>query len=482
MLETDLQHLVANIQEMQAEMQTVEVKKAHDGCPKRLFDTLSSFSNQDEGGVIVFGLDETNAYKCVGVYDVQDLQKSVTEQCNQMDPVVRPLFSVCKVGDSYVVSAEIPALDLSDRPCYYKGKGKTKGSYKRVGEADELMTEYEIYSYESFRKKYQDDIRVVPNADLASLDEGLLEEYLVKLKRNKPNLGKLDRDRILDLMGVTRDGGVSLYAEWMFGLYPQAFIPQLCIVAVSIPGEEMGETGPEGERFIDNRRIEGTIPDMLKESLVFVRGNMKTKTVIDPATGERQDIPEYPVEAIREIVLNALVHRDYSVHTEGMPIQIRMFADRIEVSNPGGLYGRLRVDQLGKVQPDTRNPALATAMETLGLTENRYSGIPTVLRLMRQAGLPQPEFVDTHDSFTVVLRKAPAAQAKADDTEKEPDLAAFCSVPRSRAEIAEFLGLASTPYATRVYIMPAVQEGRLRMTIPDKPRSSRQRYVAARLP
>ncbi|RDB58309.1 AAA family ATPase [Paraeggerthella hongkongensis] len=478
MLETDLEHLVSHVQEMQAESQTVEIKKAHDGCPKRLFDTLSSFSNQDEGGVIIFGLDETDDYRCVGVYDIQDLQKSVVDQCNQMDPVVRPLFSVCKLGEAYVVSAEIPALDLADRPCYYKGKGKTKGSYKRVGEADEPMTEYEIYSYEAFRKKYQDDVRVIPHADLSSLNSTLLEEYLLALKRDKPNLSRLDDESICNLMSIRREEGVTLFAEWLFGLYPQAFIPQLCIIAVSIPGKALGETGSEGERFIDNRRIEGTIPDMLKEALVFVRNNMKTKTVVDPITGDRRDVSDYPVEAIREIILNALVHRDYSVHTEGMPIQIKLFSDRIEVSNPGGLYGRLRVDQLGKTQPDTRNPIIATAMETLGLTENRYSGIPTIQRLMSEARLPEPEFIDEHDSFTVVLRKHPVESLEPEQ-ESQLDLISFCSTPRSRAEIAEFLGLTSVPYASRVYIAPAVEQGLLRMTIPDKPQSSKQRFIAA---
>lgn len=479
MLETDVRHLVETIQSMRAELQTIEVKKAHDGCPKRLFDTLSSFSNQDEGGVIVFGLDEASAFACTGVYDVQDLQKSVTEQCNQMEPVVRPLFSVCDMDGAYVVSAEIPGLDLAERPCYYKGKGRTKGSYKRVGEADELMTEYEIYSYESFRKKYQDDIRVLPQADFGSLDQALLEEYVLLLKRGKPNLGKLDDERIYDLMSIRREGGVTLFAEWMFGLYPQAFAPRLCITAVSVPGTSVGDVGLEGERFADNRRIEGTIPQMLVEALSFVRSNMKTKTVVDSATGERRDVPDYPMEAVREIVLNALIHRDYSVHTEGMPIQIRLFSDRMEVSNPGGLYGRLRVDQLGKTQPDTRNPALATAMETLGLTENRYSGIPTVRRLMRLADLPEPEFVDTHDSFTVTLRKHPTERQDSAGA-GGADLVAFCSVPRSRVEIAQFLGLESVPYVSRVYIAPAVREGVLRMTLPDKPRSSKQRYVAAR--
>ena len=72
------------------------------------------------------------------------------------------------------------------------------------------------------------------------------------------------------------------------------------------------------------------------------------------------------MDAVREAILNALVHRDYSLHTEGMPIQLIMYSNRIEITNPGGLYGRLTPDQLGNAPPDTRNPVLVTAMETLG--------------------------------------------------------------------------------------------------------------------
>ena len=71
-----------------------------------------------------------------------------------------------------------------------------------------------------------------------------------------------------------------------------------------------------------------------------------------------------------------------------------MYPDRIEIKNPGGIYGRLRIDQLGKMQPDTRNPVLVTAMEVMGLTENRYSGIPTIRRSMQEAGLIEAVFTD----------------------------------------------------------------------------------------
>ena len=110
-----------------------------------------------------------------------------------------------------------------------------------------------------------------------------------------------------------------------------------------------------GERFLDNQRIEGNIAEMLDGAIQFVNRNMRVKTIVDPETGKRKDRTDYPITAIREAVLNALVHRDYSIHTEGMPIQLIMFENRMEIRNLGGIYGRIRIDQLGKVQPDTRN-------------------------------------------------------------------------------------------------------------------------------
>lgn len=476
MTEAELKALIESARSMKAELQTLEIKAAKEGCPQRLFNTLSSFSNQDEGGVILFGLDESQNFKKVGVYDVHDLQKKVTEQCKQMKPVVRPLFTALEENNLCFVAAEIPAIDLSERPCYYKGKGKSNGSYKRVGESDERMTEYEIYSYEAFRKKYQDDIRILPRCDFSSLNPSLLENYLYLLKRNKPNLSKLPDNQIYSLLSIEIEGGITLAAQWLFGLYPQSFIPQLCIIATVVPGFEVGDTDNDGSRFTDNKRIEGTIPEMLEEALTFVKTNMKVRTIIDQETGKRTDRPEYPMIAVREILLNALIHRDYSIHTEGMPIQLSLFSDRLEIRNPGGLYGRLQIDQLGKMQPDTRNPVIATAMETLGLTENRYSGIPTIYKEAKAAGLEKPSFLNTNDSFSVVLQKR--KRAGGDKNSEAADLLTeFCMTPRSRQEIADFLGLETVSYAIKEYVQPLMDKGLLVMTMPEKPNSKNQRYT-----
>lgn len=467
------------VQKMKCETQNLELKSAENGCPKRLYDSLSSFSNQDEGGVIIFGIDEARDYKEVGVYDSQDIQKKINEQCLQMEPVVRPLFTVAEKDEKFFVSAEIPGIDLRERPCHYKGQGRLKGSYTRIGDSDEPMTGYEIYSYEAFRKKYQDDIREVRRATLASLNQELLKKYIDALKSGKPNLSAIEDDSIYELMSIKRDGVITLSAAMLFSPYPQAYFPQLCITAIVVPGKEMGEMGQSGERFLDNQRIEGNIPDMLNAAIKFVRKNMRTKTIINPESGLREDRSDYPIIAIREAIVNALVHRDYSIHTEGMPIQIIMFEDRIEIRNPGGIYGRIRVDQLGKVQPDTRNPVLASSLEVLGVTENRYSGIPTIKKEMKKYNLREPEFLDARGNFVVKFYKEVlVSEAEENNDEEINNLIMFCKTPRTRKEICEYLGLSSVTYAIQTHIMPLVESGKIKLSIPKKPSSSKQLYYS----
>ena len=315
-----LKKLINDVITKKAESQTIEIKSAEHGCPTRLFDTLSSFSNQDDGGIIIFGIDEKDNFAIKGVYDAQDLQKKVTEQCKQMEPAVRALFTMCEIGEKILVSAEIPGVDVSDRPVFYKGVGRIKGSYIRVGESDEPMSEYEIYSYEAFRKRIRDDIRIVEGAKIQLFDEKRMAEYLSRVKSERKNLAdNVSDDEILELMGVTSDGTPTLAGLMTFSKYPQTYFPQLCITAVALPGTEMGETGTDGERFIDNKRITGAIPDMLEEAVEFVRTNSRTKTIIDD-NGKRVDKNEYPIKAVREAILNALVHRDYISVSNIFPI------------------------------------------------------------------------------------------------------------------------------------------------------------------
>ena len=472
----ELKQLISKIQSQKTESQTIELKSAEHGCPTKLYDTLSAFSNQDEGGILIFGIDEKSGYKINGVYDAQDLQKKVTEQCKQMEPAVRALFTICEVDNKIVVSAEIPSVDISERPVFYKGVGRIKGSYVRVGESDEPMNEYEVYSYEAFRKRIRDDLRTVGEIKAKFLDKERLAKYLTAVKHERKNLAEhLSDKEILELLGVTSGSQFTLAGLLTFARYPQAYFPQLCITAISLPGTEIGERGSEQERFLDNERITGSIPDTLEEAVDFVRRNSRTKTIIDD-NGRRIDKPEYPLKAVREAILNALVHRDYSVYTENVPIRLEMYRDRLEVKNSGGLYGRLKIDNLGKVRPDTRNAALANMLELLKVTENRYSGIPTMRHEFAAANLPLPLFYAKQGEFKVVMYNSSLNKGNT----SEEAILEYCRQPKTRLELTEFIGK-SRNFVMSKLIQPLIEAGKLKLTLPDKPKSSKQKYVTSTL-
>ncbi len=481
MLQSELVELADRIRARQAEMQTVEVKSAHRGCPEKLRDTLSSFSNQDSGGVIVFGLDEKADFAPVGIYNAQDLQKHVTEQCNQMVPPVRAVFTLAEYEGNLLCSAEIPAADLSERPCYYSGAGRVQGSYVRVGEADLHMTDYEIYCYEAFRRHLHDDERPVERATEAVLDKDLIDEYIRNRQKDRPGFSKLNTAQAYDMLAIMRDGHPTVAAMMNMGLYPQGYFPQWGITAIVVPGKEIGDVAEDHARFLDNKRIEGTIHAMAEEAQQFCLRNMKVRTIIDPATGKRTDRTEYPPEAVREAILNALIHRDYSFYTEGTPIQINFFADRLEIHSPGSLYGRMTVEQLGYSKMDLRNPALAVMAEVLTGSENRYSGIPTMRREMAAYDLPAPVFENRRNEFVVILYNTPVQASPASNpagavSNKEEALLEFCKAPRTRQEIAEYLGIKTVFYVMQHYVQPLLDSGKLAMTIPEQPRRKKQRF------
>ena len=496
MLAEELRQLVFDCRLLRCELNAVEMKKAVGGTPKRLYDTLSSFSNQVGGGTIVFGIDQDNDCEICGVYDPQDLQVRVTEQANQMVPVVRPLFTVVQIDGKTIVSAEIPECEIDEKPCYYRGAGKVRGSYVRVGEADLPMTDYEIYSFEVYRRNIRDELRFVPDGIGANLDEGQVKFFLSKIRIGKPNFNSLSDDDALTLCGLLKDGKLTLAGLMLLGLYPQAHFPGYSVTAVVNPGMQMGSFASDGARFLDNKRFDGTIPDLLEGAMAFVHRNIKVRTIVNEF-GERTDKLEYPLKAIREIILNALIHRDYSNHTVSSPVRIMFFADRIEIENPGGLYGRATLDSLGKFGADTRNPAIAAALEVMISTENRFSGIPTIRYEMDAAGLPEPVFESFRGTFRVTLynhakfnenvryyesahiNKGRVKERSVSDYDSLAQrLLSFCKLPRGRDELAKELNLSSISYMMSRYINPLIESGRLRMTIPNKPKSRNQKYYS----
>ena len=111
MTKEELLEKLNSIQISKCETQTLEIKAAKLDCPKKLYDTLSGFSNQDDGGIIIFGIDEENDFKECGVYNAQDIQRKINEQCLQMNPVVRPLLTTVEKKGKFFVSATYTQLE-----------------------------------------------------------------------------------------------------------------------------------------------------------------------------------------------------------------------------------------------------------------------------------------------------------------------------------------------------------------------------------
>ena len=476
-MQTDeLKRLIKEVHQHRTEKQTIELKAAQHGFPGKIYDTLSSFSNQDDGGTIIFGITDKPEFKVVGVYDAEDTQKKIMEACDQMEPKVRALITMCEIDGNMVVAAEIPGADQVLRPVFYRGTGRLKGSYIRVGDADEPMSEYEVYSYEAFRRRTRDELRTAGRIKLSLFDQERLSDYMAEVKAERKNLSNnVPEEDILELMGITSEGQPTIAGIMTFSRYPQTYFPQLCITAVVVPGTQIGDTDDDGARFIDNKRITGAIPEMVEDAVEFVRRNSRTKTIIDD-DGRRNDRPEYPIKAVREVILNALIHRDYSVYSENSPVSLEMYRDRMVVRNRGGLYGGGSVKQLGKGRSETRNAALANMLELLHVTENRYSGIPTILREMEAAGLPKPKFEIRRGDFEVTLiNNIFVPTDEIDKTDITAAILVFCKTPRSRKELVEFTGK-SQYYTMSAIVQPLISAGKIRYTIPEKPKSPKQRF------
>lgn len=339
----------------------------------------------------------------MGVGNPDQIQKDVAAKASEMEPPLQLRMFPHEIDGHLVIAVQVPEVEPDQKPCYYKPSGLPGGAYVRVGDGDRRMTDYEVYLLRTAQKKVNDDRTPVEDASISDLDMELVESYLAGLRRAKPHARHLqDRpEKVLRTLGIlsseTGKDVPSLAGLLTFGRYPQQFFPNLIIAVTVLP---VG--GATTERFSDNARIEGPLTDMLEDAMSVIKRNLKTRLLITGIV--HQEIPEYPLEALREALVNAVVHRDYSKFALGTQVQVRIYPDKIEIQNPGGLYGPVTVDRLGEpgVQ-SARNALLARFMEELGPMENRGSGIQTILKAMRQAHVAPPRFEDRGTYFKVTF-------------------------------------------------------------------------------
>jgi ATP-dependent DNA helicase RecG len=417
MTREDLQLLITEVQQSQCELADIEVKSAHGGTPQRLYEPLSAFANRTEGGVILFGLDESHDFRIVGVGNAHRLQEEISHVAwAEMEPRIHPEFTVEVINGKTVVALEVAPVPAERRPCHYKPAGLQKGSYIRIGNTNRVMTDYEIFGYVSAQSQPTFDEEPIREATLEDLDRDRLNSFLERIRKARPKAAylKLPFEQVLKHLKIALpfDGILrpSLAGMLTFGNYPQTFEPQLVITFLHYFGTTETEKTPRGERFLDNRKFEGPIPEMVEDAVNHVMASIRKGSLIEGLY--RRDIPEYPEEAIREAIVNAVTHRDYSNFARGSYIQIRLFADRMEIQSPGGLYGTVTLETLEEEQ-STRNRTLVRLLEDLHLVENRGSGIKAMIGAMRTANLEPPRFQDRRSSFLVTLRNLTLMNADA---------------------------------------------------------------------
>ncbi len=488
MIKQEVISAIHYIKKYKTETNRIEVVKAVGGFPK-CYDTISSFSNK-YGGLIIFGIDESMDFEITGVYDINDLQKKISSLCNDsMEPAVRPDILPLEYDGKKILAVKIEEIPQNKKPCYYKPKGLKGGSYIRIGDNDLQMTDYEIYALESYNDHIHEDIRPNKRATLDDLNEKALIDYINEIKKERPNFAKNDFNKCLKLSGIIDSNDENIYptlaGTLIFGEYPQSSYPQLFIACSVIPGTELGDIGTIGERFLDNKRVEGTIEEMLRESLNFIQRNMKTSVIID-SNGQRTNRFEYPLDALKEAITNALIHRDYSSQTENSYISIFMFNDRLEITNPGGLYGINRIEQLGSTtNMEARNTTIIKILEEKGsIIENRHTGIPTMIREMKNYGLPEPEFYEDRNCFKVIFRNKNISQISNEGQSlenKKDKILQYCNdEARTAKEIKEYLKISSRQYLSSFIIKPLIEEGKLDYTNKNSINAKNQKYITVK--
>ncbi|CAN5578389.1 ATP-binding protein [soil metagenome] len=410
----DLAGLVDRLRRFRTDTTGVEVKAAAGGLPKSLGETLSAFAN-GTGGVVILGLSERDGFTPAPGFDSPSIQDGLARLCSDdMEPPVRASLDIVDFEGAQAVVLEVPGLDPVRKPSYVKHRGPFEGSFIRGGDGDRHLTAYEVTQLLANHGQPTEDAEIVPGATVDDFDSDRVAEVGRRLRNRSPRaFGDIDDERLLLRLGAAvrdEDGTVrpTLAGIMCLGIYPQQFFPQLFVSFVALPGRVMGESLEDGTRFLDNVTCDGPIPEMLATVIAAARRNMRTAAVIKGIG--REDRHDYPIEVIRELIVNALLHRDYSPLSRGTQVQVELYPDRLVVKNPGGLYGSIVPSELGVIDvSSTRNAVLAKMLADIPsstgepVCENRASGLPRVFARLRDAGMSPPHFDATFSHVHVTV-------------------------------------------------------------------------------
>lgn len=419
-----LNRLVAELRSVRADTHSVEVKSAVGKLPKSLTETLSAFSNS-AGGTVILGVDEGAGFRPAPGFEALRTREALALACaDDIHPPVRSVIEIIPFEGAQVVVTEVPEIGPLSKPAYVRGRGEYQGSFIRGGDGDRKLSDYEVALLHANRGQPRDDRKPVAGASLGDLDDDAVSALLQRMRRRQPRGFRPVADQVaLRRLGVLVPSEPeseklvpSLAGLLTLGAYPQQFFPQLNVTFVVFPSDQAGVVPEGGPRFIDNRSLNGAIPWVVSDAVDAITRNMRLAGTVRGVG--RQDVYEYPVEALREAIVNAIMHRDYSPPSRGAQVQVEMYPSRLVVRNPGGLFGPVAEGELGTEGiTSSRNPVLSALLQEVQLPdsdrvicENRGTGIPTMLEQLRRSGTASVKFSNAISRFTVTFtRDAPSS-------------------------------------------------------------------------
>ncbi|MGP6174162.1 RNA-binding domain-containing protein [Corynebacterium sp. A21] len=405
----DVPEIIALLRDAGTDTHHIEVKAAEAGMPDNLDETISAFANMPEGGILILGVrGDTSTFDIVGVWDIHAAQDGLlfTAEKRVSPPVRLGDVELVEIEGKLVVCCIIPPQAAELRPFRTNKNG---AAYIRGRDGDYELSETEVQALHHQPGIPVHEREPVPGADLhRDLVAELVDQYLTEELNSSPRIRSMSRDQQLIRTNVidSASGSPTLAALYAFGVHPQQFLPTLSVKARALPVDQ----APVGTEPINSREFNGPVPDLLDQSLQWVR---EAAAALQSASvsGQSSNLA-LPTEAIYEVLANALVHRDLSAPSRSLYVEVLKSPGEMKVSSPGGLWG-VTVSQLGSSSPRTRNPILYRMCSTITTEAGRRviphpaTGIPEMRKSLAEAGLPGPRFFDGVTRFEARLSNTP---------------------------------------------------------------------------